>query len=372
MKTKNVNTKTRDLTKEPEVSILVLTYNRKELLKRNLESIFKQTYKNYEILLLDDMSTDGTEEFIKTLKDPRIRYYRNEENMGSRYGDWWAIRKAIYELMRGKYFIYLCDDDFWNPDYVLETLVDKFYRYPNLSIAFGIYAHMYDAPISMPEDMRVKGFKNCYVTKNMYPSGYMTGIEYLSNFSGNPCGKNYLEGGALFSREKLTDSGAFKEEKGTKWQAGYMFKMGPAAIGDIYFIDEPYVIATINSTNASFTQSHRVHFLDCIESIAGSYQAIQQSRTFMQFSRIEKRVLKVLYRKTFNNLTAEWFGNQVSSRAGVEFPGVARSYFADRITFLDFFRVLCKIRFMPSIKALKAVILGNVPKPILVFARKVL
>lgn len=64
----------------PAVSVCIPTYNRKDYLKETLQSVFAQTYKDYEVVIVDDGSTDGTEEMIKTA-DYKVRYYW-QENVG--------------------------------------------------------------------------------------------------------------------------------------------------------------------------------------------------------------------------------------------------------------------------------------------------
>ena len=65
-----------------EVSVIVLTYNSENTIKRCLDSIFNQTYKNFELIILDDGSTDHTIKIIKSYKDSRINLYKNEKNIG--------------------------------------------------------------------------------------------------------------------------------------------------------------------------------------------------------------------------------------------------------------------------------------------------
>ena len=60
-----------------EISIFTPTYNRVNLLKISLSSILKQTYKNFEIILVDDCSTDETSNYINQLSDPRIKKYKS-------------------------------------------------------------------------------------------------------------------------------------------------------------------------------------------------------------------------------------------------------------------------------------------------------
>ena len=100
------------------VTVCVTTYNRKELLSLTLKSILNQTYKNIEILIIDDYSTDGTQELIenKLLKlDDRINYIRNNKNKGLASGRNTAIFNA-----KGKYFTFCDDDDEWEKNFIEE------------------------------------------------------------------------------------------------------------------------------------------------------------------------------------------------------------------------------------------------------------
>ena len=79
----------------PKVSVCIPTYNRKDYLKEALESVFAQTYKNYEVVIVDDGSTDGTEDMLKDA-DYDVRYYWQKNS-----GDAAARNKSI-ELAQGK------------------------------------------------------------------------------------------------------------------------------------------------------------------------------------------------------------------------------------------------------------------------------
>ena len=65
-----------------DVSVIVLTYNSENTIKKCLDSIFNQTYKNFELIILDDGSTDNTIKMINSYKDSRIKIYRNNKNLG--------------------------------------------------------------------------------------------------------------------------------------------------------------------------------------------------------------------------------------------------------------------------------------------------
>lgn len=97
-------------TNGPLVSILTNTYNRANLIHRCIESIQKQTYQNYEHIIVDGNSTDNTEEVVKGYNDPRIHYIKLEQR-----GPELQMRTGSKEA-RGKYITFLDDDDEYLPD----------------------------------------------------------------------------------------------------------------------------------------------------------------------------------------------------------------------------------------------------------------
>jgi len=118
---------------QPLVSIGIPTYNRPQGLHRALESIIKQTYQNLEIIVSDNCSAEtGTatetemivQEFMAT--DERIQYFRQEKNIGLFYN-----KKFLFEVSRGEYFTWLCDDDERSPEYI-EACLEEFQK-PDVS-----------------------------------------------------------------------------------------------------------------------------------------------------------------------------------------------------------------------------------------------
>ena len=97
--------------KEPLVSIFFCTYNRQEMLKISLKSILEQNYKNIEIILIDDCSTDKTSEVINSFHDKRIKYIRNEKNIVGKHGAT-ALWDIWLKHRNGVYFLNFSDDDF--------------------------------------------------------------------------------------------------------------------------------------------------------------------------------------------------------------------------------------------------------------------
>ncbi|WP_445781344.1 glycosyltransferase family 2 protein [Shewanella sp.] len=117
--------------KEPLISIYIPTYNRKELLiNRSIKSILNQTYKNFELVVCDDGSEDGTYEAVKALTDSRIRLLRSSRNEyrcpASKKYIWFVgsvcASNVALKHIRGQWIAMNGDDDYWTEDH-LEKLV---------------------------------------------------------------------------------------------------------------------------------------------------------------------------------------------------------------------------------------------------------
>ncbi len=91
------------------VSIIVPTYNCENFVKKTIDSILKQTYQNFEIIVIDDCSTDGTVEYIKSIKDDRIVVLINEKRSGAAFS-----RNRGIAAASGDYIAFLDGDDIWH------------------------------------------------------------------------------------------------------------------------------------------------------------------------------------------------------------------------------------------------------------------
>ncbi len=113
------------------VSVCIPTYNRKDYLKETLDSILAQTYKDYEIVIVDDGSTDGTADMIKQLNFPVTYYW--QENSGDA-----AARNKLIELARGQYISFIDSDDLLLPD-AIERMVKVMEAEGRDTIVYGSY-----------------------------------------------------------------------------------------------------------------------------------------------------------------------------------------------------------------------------------------
>src|SRR5690349_8083201 len=101
----------------PNVSVLVPTYNYARFLDKAIQSVLRQTYKNFELIIVDDNSTDDTDQVVqKYLADERVSYHKNSSNLGLP-GNW----NKCLSLAKGTYIKFLMADDEFHP-----TMLEKF------------------------------------------------------------------------------------------------------------------------------------------------------------------------------------------------------------------------------------------------------
>lgn len=100
------------------VSIITATLNRPKELKVAIESVVAQTFRDFELIVVNDSGGPEAEEVVKSFDDPRIRYIRKEESNGLN-----AVFNTALRMANGKYIGYLDDDDIFYPDH-LETMVN--------------------------------------------------------------------------------------------------------------------------------------------------------------------------------------------------------------------------------------------------------
>ena len=106
-----------DIKNDTLVSVIIPAYNCEKYISKSIDSALEQDVP-LEVIILNDCATDGTEEVIKTyLDDPRIRYVKNEKNLGVA-----KTRNRGVRLARGKYVAFLDSDDWWEPDKLAKQL----------------------------------------------------------------------------------------------------------------------------------------------------------------------------------------------------------------------------------------------------------
>ena len=152
----------------PKVSVIVPNYNHACYLQQRIDSILNQTYQDFELILLDDCSTDHSREILLSYKEnPKIsRIVFNKQNSGSTFKQW---NKGI-EMAQGEY-IWIAESDDWADITFLEELVSELNKYPDVGI-------VYTASTLIDEQ------GNCTYENNESNSGevlFFKGIDFINN-----------------------------------------------------------------------------------------------------------------------------------------------------------------------------------------------
>lgn len=180
------------------VSIGMPAYNvRSDFIRRALDSALSQTYSNFELIISDDASTDGTQNICKAYakRDSRIRYIRHDNNIGPMRNFYFAFKQT-----QGEYFVWLADDDWWAPDF-LEKLISALENNPDCGVAMCSFAGISGEGTARREillegdlDVNGKGYYEVYQKFHRMLGRYIYGLyrrEFLEKFMSRPLPTGY-------------------------------------------------------------------------------------------------------------------------------------------------------------------------------------
>lgn len=122
---------------QPLISIITPNYNCGRFIAQTIESVLAQTYTNWEMLIVDDCSTDDSYQIALEYaqKDPRIKVFQNEKNSGAA-----VSRNKAIEASQGEYLAFLDSDDLWLPEKLEKQL--QFMQENNCDFSFTEYEHI--------------------------------------------------------------------------------------------------------------------------------------------------------------------------------------------------------------------------------------
>lgn len=120
------------------VSIIMPSWNTADFIRESIDSILAQTYTNWELLIVDDCSTDNTDEVVASYKDERIKYFKNEKNSGAALTRNKALREA-----QGEWIAFLDSDDLWTVDKLEKQI--KFMNDRGYKLSFTEYEKIDEA-----------------------------------------------------------------------------------------------------------------------------------------------------------------------------------------------------------------------------------
>lgn len=209
----------------PLISVNICCYNSEPFIKETINSVLRQTFRDFEIIAIDDGSTDRTGEIIKAFSDSRIHYYY-QQNQGLA-----KARNKSLSLSRGKYVALLDHDDRWLPT-KLEKQVSLLERLPSIKMLYSDCYVVYSDT----------GEKELYSTFTKYHRGEGA-LKWL--FFGNYIPLPTI----VFCRETALKAKGFDPE--LKLAEDYDFVIKMATYGGIDYIDEPLAEYYIHATNKS-------------------------------------------------------------------------------------------------------------------------
>ena len=220
----------------PAVSIIIPVYNAEKYLAETLESVLAQTFQDFEIILVDDGSTDGTSEIIDKFSDRAICLKNDHRGPAS-------SRNLGLEAARGSLVAFLDADDLWLP-----TKLEKQVAVMRAQPQYGL--------ITCDASMFCESGVIATSSKAQQPiaTGYVLRQLLLSNWVGTSC--------AMVRRECFEKVGRFDHETFV-WGEDWMMWLKIAAEYPVYFLDEPLVQYRVHAKSYSRVTADK-HFQDLL------------------------------------------------------------------------------------------------------------
>lgn len=129
---------------ENKISVIIPVFNCERYIMDAIRSVLRQTYKNLEIIVIDDGSTDGTAVIVKETLPKIIYDFQPHAGLG-------AARNKGVSLAKGEFFAFLDADDIWLEDKLMRQM-ETFYRQPHLDMVFGHVEQFYTVPSKSKTD----------------------------------------------------------------------------------------------------------------------------------------------------------------------------------------------------------------------------
>ena len=186
---------------QPLVSVLMTAYNRQKYIAEAIESVLKSTYSNFELIIVDDCSTENTVAIAEkfAIKDSRIQLYVNEKNL-----DQFPNRNKAAGYAKGDLIMCVDSDDTIKPDGI-EYVVDQFNNFPNAQFALIYGQRDVEVPtcFSPEESIRKHFYKSNHLLVG--PGGTAIKTKFFKKIGGFPT--NYGPAGDCFYNIKAAANG---------------------------------------------------------------------------------------------------------------------------------------------------------------------
>lgn len=226
--------------KEP-VSIILPTYNRGNIIPKAIVSVLRQSYTNFELLIIDDGSTDQTEQVVESYNDKRICYYRMQENGGQS-----KARNCGMQMAKYDYVAFEDSDDLWRPE-KLETQMNAIM---NAASDVGMVYHKFRYDLGEGRSMTLPDHKISLENK----SGDIYRQLLWDNLVGMPT--------VLIKKECVEAVGGMDES--LHCLEDYDFALRIAKKYKAIFLDEIYVDANYSVTGVSGGDNSQYLIASCM------------------------------------------------------------------------------------------------------------
>ena len=230
-----ITSNTTKMKKLPLISILVPTYNCEQFIEEAINSILSQEYDNLEIIVVDDGSTDNTEEIVKRIVEtrhvlslPNIRYFRKEHSGIS------ETRNMCLEKAKGEYIAWCDADDYWLQG-KLQAQMEYFAQNPDCQIVFTKYRNFLH-----PENITISPkIKHELELEKRY--------------------KTYLPS-ALIKKEVFEQVGIFNKKLTISEDSNFIFRMNLAKINTEHYVDKVFYNRRLHQNNITLkTDIHPIN-----------------------------------------------------------------------------------------------------------------
>ena len=243
------------------ISVVIPTYNRAHLIKESLQSVLDQTLQPYEIIVVDDFSTDNTEEVVKSINSPLIKYFKNERKKGAN-----GARNTGILIAKGEYIAFHDSDDIWLCD-KLKRQKEKL-KERNVDLCFC-------SMISINENRKIK-----------VPDFFIKDVSYELKL------RSIISTQTIFIKSEFAKLKLFSEDIMRLQDWDFCLKIIDKA--EFYHLNEFLVVQKINSESISKNNKYIESYLEIIEKhdfVIQNYLNI-----YYVINTSKNKLIKVLYK----------------------------------------------------------------------------
>lgn len=217
---------------QPVFSVILTCYNRIRYIEKCVDAILRQTFSDFELIIIDDCSSDGTYEMLYSFKDERISIYKTQFQSGSPS----TPRNIGLKFAKGKYLAFCDSDDFYNLNH-LENALNLINTFSLSKFILGFNANVVDKD----------GERGTYFDINN--SIYFRKISFFNMFSSN----KIIHSSLILSNEEIY---CFRNYRGPN--EDYLFLLDNMAIKDVYYCNIPDVNYYFKSSNSTSKNNSRI------------------------------------------------------------------------------------------------------------------